>query len=73
MNSLRKTTKPVTNDDKFISILLRIFEISKNTKKKKINRTSSDLLDKKTRIDTEKLEGIEEWWRVISSLSPLPF
>ena len=38
-------------DYKFISILLRIFEISKNAKKK-INRTSSDLFDKKTRIDT---------------------
>ena len=32
--SLRKTTKPVTKDYKFISILLCIFEISKNTKKK---------------------------------------
>ena len=30
--TLRKTTKPVTSDYKFISILLRIFEISKNTK-----------------------------------------
>ena len=30
----KKTTKPVTEDYKFISILLRIFEISKNTKKK---------------------------------------
>ena len=32
--TLRKTTKPVTLDYKFISIQLRIFEISKNTKKK---------------------------------------
>ena len=47
----KKTTKPITKDYKFISILLRIFEIFKNTKKK-INRTSSDLLDKKTRVDT---------------------
>ena len=31
--SFRKTTKPITYDYKFISILLRIFEISKNTKK----------------------------------------
>ena len=31
--TLRKTMKPVTLDYKFISILLRIFEISKNTKK----------------------------------------
>ena len=31
--SLRKTTKPVTSDYKSISILLRIFEISKNTKR----------------------------------------
>ena len=30
---LEKTTKPITKDYKFISILLRIFEISKNTKK----------------------------------------
>ena len=42
--------KPITKDYKFISILLLIFEISKNMKK--INRTSSDLYDKKTRIDT---------------------
>ena len=35
MNSLRKTTNPVILDYKFISILLRIFEISKNTKKVK--------------------------------------
>ena len=28
---------------------------------------------KKTRIDTEKWEGIEEGWRVISSWSPHPF
>ena len=47
--------------------------------RKKINRTSSDQLDKKTGVDTwewegiEKWEGIEEGWRVISSLSPLPF
>ena len=40
-------------------MLLRIFEISKNTKK--INGTFSDLSDKKkTRIDTEKWEGIEK-------------
>ena len=73
----KKTTKPITKDYKFISILLRIFDIFKNTKK--INRTSSDQLDKKTGVDTwewegiEKWEGIEEGWRVISSLSPLPF
>ena len=30
----KKTTKPITKDYKFISILLRIFEIFKNTKKK---------------------------------------
>ena len=29
----KKTTKPITKDYKFISILLRIFEIFKNTKK----------------------------------------
>ena len=43
--------------------------------RKKTNRTSSDLLDKKqkqTRIDTEKWEGIEEGWRVISSMELLP-
>ena len=28
----KKTTKPITKDYKFISILLRIFEIFKNTK-----------------------------------------
>ena len=42
----KKNNNTVTYNYKFISILLRIFEISKNTKK--INRTSSDLLDKKT-------------------------
>ena len=32
-NFFKKTTKPITKDYKFISILLRIFEIFKNTKK----------------------------------------
>ena len=55
----KKTTKPITKDYKFISILLRIFEISKNTKKK-LTGLLQIFLIKKTRIDTSEWEGIEE-------------
>ena len=58
----KKKTKPITKDYKFISILLRIFEISKNTKN--INRTSSDLLIKKNqnrhiRVGGDRRVGVD--------------
>ena len=51
------------------------FDINqKHQKKKQTNRTSSDLMDKiiQNRHRKEGWEGIEEGWRVFSSLSPLP-
>ena len=69
--SLRKKQNRSHYDYKCISILLYVFEI--NQKHEKINRTSSDLMDKiiQNRHRKEGWEGIEKgWWAF--SFSPLP-
>ena len=53
--TLRKTTN---RSHRIINLFPSCYAYLKFPKiRKKINRTSSDLLDKKTRIDTEKWEG----------------
>ena len=54
---------------RIINLFLSCYAFLKFPKtRKQINRISSDLFDKKTRIDTSEWEGIEEGWRVTSQL-----
>ncbi len=48
------------NSERVIHFILIEADLVVSKNMKKINRISSDLFDKKTRIDTEEWEGIEE-------------